>query len=159
MHSDVASICDFVAADGFPVPGPPSGMRLPHAFWAAWNDGDAGLMPELLLRLKLTLPPEVLGSGKFGTPWERMHDAKLTPAIASFEAVSVGLLGLVDEPQPAITSTPDRAVTAAAIRARLRASRCGMDIPGGVRAALAPAGDEVLDQLDCEDHFGLLGTR
>ncbi len=73
MHSEITSICASIAADGCPDPGGPPGRSLPHAVWAVWNAGDAGLTPELLLRLMLTLPPEVLGSGKFGTPCERMQ--------------------------------------------------------------------------------------
>jgi hypothetical protein len=112
MHSEIASICALVAADGFPDPGPPPGKSLPHAFWAAWNDGDAGLIPELRLMLKPTPTPEVFGSGKFGTPCERMHDANLIPAAARLEALLLGLVGLLDDPQPAITSTPDTTATA-----------------------------------------------
>jgi hypothetical protein len=56
------------------------------------------LIPELLLRLKVMLPPEVFGSGKFGTPCERMHDANLIPAAARLEALLLGLLGLLDDP-------------------------------------------------------------
>jgi hypothetical protein len=120
MHSEIASICALVAADGFPDPGPPPPRSLPHAFWAAWHDGDAGLIPDLLLMLKPTPPPEVLGSGKFGTPCERMRDANLIPPPARFEALLMGLLGLLDDPQPAITSTPGTTATAIGTRRRAR---------------------------------------
>jgi hypothetical protein len=50
-----------------------------------------------------------------------MHDANLIPAAARFEALLLGLLGLLDDPQPAITSTPDTTATATAIGTRWRA--------------------------------------
>jgi hypothetical protein len=100
---------------------------LPHAAWAAWNDGDAGLIPELLLMLMWEPPLEVVGSGKFTTPCERIHDENLIPAAARFEALLLGLLGLLDDPQPAITTTADRAATA--IGTRWRARWNGTDIP------------------------------
>jgi hypothetical protein len=50
-----------------------------------------------------------------------MHDADLIAAAASFEALWLCVPGLLDDPQPAITSTPDTTATATAIGARLRA--------------------------------------
>ena len=47
-----------------------------------------------------------------------MHDEKLIPAAAGFEARFPGLLGLLDDPQPAITSKPDTTAKAAAIPTR-----------------------------------------
>ncbi len=48
-----------------------------HAFAAAWNCGELGLSPvePPALSVTLTPPPEEenFGSGKLGTPWERMH--------------------------------------------------------------------------------------
>jgi len=82
MHSEIASICVLAAADGSTEPGPPPGRSLPHVFWAARKDGDAGLIPELLLMLMWEPPLEVVGSGKFRTPCERMHDENLIPATA-----------------------------------------------------------------------------
>jgi hypothetical protein len=56
--------------------------------------------------LILEPPPELVGSGKFGTPCERMHAEKLIPTAASFDARLPRLLGLLEDPQPAIASTP-----------------------------------------------------
>jgi hypothetical protein len=120
MHSEIASIRALLAADGFTEPGPLPGRNLPHTVWAATNDGDAGLIPELLLRLMWTPPLEVVGSGKFGTPRERMQSAYLIPAAAGFDALLLALLGLFDDPQPAITSTPDTTATAIGERWRAR---------------------------------------
>lgn len=137
MHSENASICASVAADGFWDLGLPPGRNLPHTFWAAWNDGDAGLTPEPMLML-MWMPPaprEVVGSGKFGTPCERMHDVNLIAdaisAAATFEVLLLGLLDLLEDPQPAITSRPD--VTATAIAARWRAGRNGTAFPANPR--------------------------
>jgi hypothetical protein len=52
------------------------------------------------------------GSGKLGTPCERMQSAYLTPAGAPLVALLPALLGLLEDPQPAITSRPDRMATA-----------------------------------------------
>ena len=67
--------------------------------------------------------PEVLGSGKFLMPCERTHDANLIPAAARFEALLLGLLGLLDDPQPAITSPPDTTATTIGTRWQARLSR------------------------------------
>jgi hypothetical protein len=95
-------------------PGTAAREELAARGLAAWNDGDAGLIPELLLMLMWEPPLEVVGSGKFTTPCERIHDENLIPAAARFEALLLGLLGLLDDPQPAITSTPDTTATATA---------------------------------------------
>jgi hypothetical protein len=47
MHLAIAVIWLTAAADGFAYPGPPPDM--PQTFWAAWNDGDPGLIPERLI--------------------------------------------------------------------------------------------------------------
>jgi hypothetical protein len=64
-------------SDTGPRGGPPPGKRLEHAFWASWNAGDWGSIPELEL---IWIPPPALGSGKFGTPCERMQSANLIGA-------------------------------------------------------------------------------
>lgn len=128
MHSATASICFMVAADaGGPDPGAPPGNSLAQAFWAAWNAGDAGLIPELLLMLMRTPPPDEVGSGKCDTPWARMHDENLIPADARFEALWLALLGLLEDPQPAITSTPEATANATGTQWRARWKRA--DIP------------------------------
>jgi len=82
MHSASLSIATFWLSDTGPLGGPPPGMSLEHASWADWNAGDRGLIPELEL---IWIPPPALGSGKFGTPCERMQSANLSPAAAPLE--------------------------------------------------------------------------
>jgi len=52
-------------------------MIEPQSFWAAWNAGEFGSMPVPPKSTLNATPPYgpvcVLGSGKFGTPCERMH--------------------------------------------------------------------------------------
>ena len=69
MHSDVCTICSFccsLAPDG----GPPPGSSFWHRACAILNEGANGLMLEPAASL---MPPPALGSGKLGTPCERMH--------------------------------------------------------------------------------------
>jgi hypothetical protein len=49
----------------------PSGA--PQAFWAAWNAGEFGSIPPLLLSCSWTPPPPNVGSGKPEIPCARMH--------------------------------------------------------------------------------------
>jgi hypothetical protein len=49
-----------------------------------------------------------------------MQSAYLIPAAAGFDALLLALLGLFDDPQPAITSTPDTTATAIGERWRAR---------------------------------------
>jgi hypothetical protein len=60
--------------------GPPGLSSFPHLAWAASNCGDWGLMPLLGV---ITVAPLPFGSGKFGTPLERMHAEYLMPAPAA----------------------------------------------------------------------------
>jgi hypothetical protein len=53
-------------------------------------------------------PPEVVGSGKFGTPCERMHEANLMPCAVRFEAL---FLGGLEEPQPATAAMQQTTAT------------------------------------------------
>lgn len=96
-----------------------------QADWAALKAGELGLIP---------LPPnkpEALGSGKFGTPRERMHEANLSSRPA--ELAPLFFAGL-EEPQLAIASTQLMASTIE----RDRRGRCsGMSD----QRALYPAAD------------------
>ena len=85
MHSEILSVASFTCADGGPLGGPPPGSRWVHFACAAWKAGEAGLIPEAR---PMRMPPPPLGSGKFGTPFARMHSANLTNP----------LLSLLDEP-------------------------------------------------------------
>jgi hypothetical protein len=58
-------------------PTAPAGRYFWHAANADWNAGESGLMPEPLWTKVL---PWLLGSGKLGTPWVRMHPANLSTA-------------------------------------------------------------------------------
>jgi len=55
------------------------------------------------------MPPPAVGSGKFGTPRERMQSANATAVPALFEPGS--RLALVDDPQAATTTTHAMAAT------------------------------------------------
>jgi hypothetical protein len=57
-----------------------TGSRILHRVRAALNAGDEALIPGTLVKL---IPPLGLGSGKFGTPWERMQRLKLRPSWAA----------------------------------------------------------------------------
>ena len=57
-----------------------TGSRFRQAVRAVRNAGDDELIPGMLLKLT---PPLALGSGKPGTPWERMQREKLSPAWAA----------------------------------------------------------------------------
>src|SRR5581483_2857554 len=72
MHSEVASICALKCAVAAPLGagGPPPGNFFMQVARAASNAGDAGLR----FAGRLT-PPPPLGSGKSGTPCERMQTA------------------------------------------------------------------------------------
>lgn len=67
--------------------------------------------------------PVAFGSGKFGTPWERMHLAKANaPALLLFAVRALLLLLVLDEPQAAIataqlsaTARPPRCLLAAVL--------------------------------------------
>ena len=69
MHSEVRTICSFCCALT-PRGGPLPGSSLWHCACAALNAGENGLMFEPWAML---MPPPALGSGKLGTPCERMH--------------------------------------------------------------------------------------
>ena len=115
MHLAIAVIWLSAAADGFADPGPP--LDMPQTFWAAWKDGDPGLIPE---RLIIEWPSTLVGSGRFGTPCDRMHSAKPTPGEAWVDALLLVVVGLLEDPQPATTSTPDTTTTALSTRPQAR---------------------------------------
>ena len=82
MHSASLTIASYRLSGADPLPGPPPGSSFEHAFWADWNAGDWGLIPDPEL---MWIPPPALGSGKFGMPCERMQSANLIPAPPLFE--------------------------------------------------------------------------
>jgi hypothetical protein len=79
MHSAVSVACSICCSLAC-VFGPPPGINFKHAAWAALNDGDCGLMP---VPAMLSPPPPPDGSGKFVTPWARMHLLKAIAVSAS----------------------------------------------------------------------------
>jgi hypothetical protein len=107
MHSETLSSWAWACAEGRPESGPPPGISLPQERWADWKAGEAGLTPEPMLWI-WTPPP--LGSGNFGTPWERMQSANLIPCAAALEAEADLLAGLPEEPQAEI-ATPQPSAT------------------------------------------------
>jgi hypothetical protein len=79
MHCEMASMCALTRADGGPVDGPPPGSSCWQAVWAALKDGENGLIPDCRPMRILKPPPPDAGSGKLGTPWERMHSENFSP--------------------------------------------------------------------------------
>jgi hypothetical protein len=69
--------------------------------WAAWNDGEEGLIPEPAW---IWIPPPALGSGKFGTPFARMQSANLIPCATPPEPAALG--DLLEDPHAAIATAP-----------------------------------------------------
>ncbi len=69
----------------------PPPRNLAHAFWADWNAGAC-----VLIQLGTTVGPPGRGSGKFGTPCDRMHSASLTAG-----SLLATLLGVPVDPQAA----------------------------------------------------------
>jgi hypothetical protein len=115
MHADTLSIR--ACADGGPELGGPFGSRLWHECAADWNAGDRTILGEPIR----TVWPLTLGSGKFGTPCERMHLENATPdstALAADAEVLAPPVGLVELPPHPATSTPLRSAAAVSSRAR-----------------------------------------
>lgn len=73
MHSEVRSSWAFACAEACAEGVPPLGSTCRQDFCAAPNAGACGLTPEPLPIEMWMPPPAVLGSGKFDTPWVRMH--------------------------------------------------------------------------------------
>jgi hypothetical protein len=105
MHSDIASSPAQSRGFGCPSTGLPLGCSFEHLLCADRNAGEFGLIPEL--RVNWTPPPEP-GSGKFGTPWARMHLARANPWPPDVPRLAVGL---VEDPHAAISS-PKLSMTA-----------------------------------------------
>ena len=78
-------------------------------------------------------PPPGAGSGKFGTPWDRMQSAYLTPSVYVLEMAA--LVGLFEEPQAAITIA--QVMAAPATSGRWQRLRTGVH---NCRRALSPFG-------------------
>jgi len=72
---------------------------LKHVCWADSNTGDCGLMP---VPSRLNPPPPALGSGKFGTPRERMHSETFSFALERDDPTDAAPAEWPDEPQAAI---------------------------------------------------------
>jgi hypothetical protein len=83
MHSASFTIASLRLSCAGPLAGPPPGNSFEQAFWADWNAGDWGLIPELEL---IWIPPPAPGSGKLGTPCKRMQSANWIPMPPPFEA-------------------------------------------------------------------------
>src|ERR1700677_1518711 len=123
MHCATFSIRAIVCADACVVePGPrrPPGMSFWHFACAALNAGEEGFVPAPTWN-----PPPACGSGKLGTPLERMHsanasifcstlallsgDGELPSALADeppFPGATCATPGLDEAPQPAASSAP-----------------------------------------------------
>jgi hypothetical protein len=124
MHSAILSSFASVCADGCVVEpgpgGPPPGINFPHFACAALNAGDE-TVPALAWKAK---PPPAVGSGKLGTPFERMHLANASapggPELGAVEAapgasppVAVDEPGLDTDPHAA--STTEQPTTASRV--------------------------------------------
>jgi hypothetical protein len=108
------------------------GNRCLHALVAAANCGEFGSTPELGVISMFALCPWKTGSGKFGSPWVRMHWAKarallrgltLLPLDTACGAVAVVVVprlatpGWEDPPpQPAATTQTPRSAPTSPIR-------------------------------------------
>lgn len=109
--SSRANACAVGVADGTRF----TGSRLLQAAKAVLNAGDDELIPGTLLKLTA---PVALGSGKFGTPWERMHRLKLSPGGAApvwleLEPPAPARVELLRDPEPhAASTTPAASATA-----------------------------------------------
>ncbi len=88
-----------LALGGRLPPGLPPGTSLAHARRAALNAGDCALTPEV----RFTPPPPALGSGKLGTPRERMQSASLSAGVSPLP-VAAPLLGPPEDPQASIAT-------------------------------------------------------
>lgn len=118
------------------VGGPPlNGAYRLHACWAAWNAGDFAEPGGMLI------PPPGLGSGKLGTPCERMHWASSSPK-SGFVAPS-----LLEDPQAASANALTK-TTSMIERSRARISAPGL--------YARPANNVVTPLCHCYARFGIL---
>jgi hypothetical protein len=116
IHADTSSIRACACPDGGPELGGPFGSRLWHECAAAWKAGDRTMLGEPIR----TVWPVTFGSGKFGTPCERMHLANATPDSTALvvDAEVLAPAGLFELPPHPATSTPLRSAAAVSSRAR-----------------------------------------
>ena len=143
-----SSIRACACGDGGPEPGGPFGSRLWHECAADWNAGDCMVLGEPIR----TVWPLTFGSGKFGTPCERMHLENATPdstALAADAEVLAPPVGLDELPPHPATSTPLRSAAAVSRRARGGVSLlvwmlCGIWSPSGLLRGLRPRPGSVL---------------
>jgi hypothetical protein len=103
MHLASVSSWSLRLSDGGPRPAGGC-ASFPQDCWADLNAGDW-----VLMSFGTTSPPVALGSGKFGTPWARMHCAYASsgPPLARVP------LGLLEDPQAAIAVAQTTAANAA----------------------------------------------
>jgi hypothetical protein len=116
IHADTASIRACACPDGGSDLGGPFGSRRWHECAADWNTGDCTVLGEPIR----TVWPLTFGSGKFGTPCERMHLVNASPdstALAADAEVLAPPVGLEAPPHP-VTSIPLRSAAAVSRRAR-----------------------------------------
>jgi hypothetical protein len=121
IHTDTLRILASACGDEASGPGGPFGSRRWHECAADWNAGDCTMLGEPIR----TVWPLTFGSGKFGTPWERMHLENATPDVTALAADAEVLalpVGLCELPPHPVTSTPLRSATAVSRRARGGAS-------------------------------------
>ena len=124
MHADTSSIRACACVDGGSELGGPFGSRLWHECAADWNAGDCTVLGEPIR----TVWPLTFGSGKFGTPCERMHLENATPdstALAVNAEVLAPPVGLGELPPHPATSTPLKSAATASSQARGRVSLFG----------------------------------
>jgi hypothetical protein len=108
MHCALVIAASFwLSGSGNPSLLPPGSSFL-HDCWADWNAGDC------LSRLEgLKGSPFAGGSGKFGTPCDRMQVENLSLNAYPLDApVPVAPLGVPEDPQAAIVSVQHRAASA-----------------------------------------------
>jgi hypothetical protein len=121
MHRAKASARSFMLSEaGDGVPFPP-GKNLEHAFCAASNAGPLKLIPSIVneelpgvAAIVRPSPPEpAVGSGKFGTPWARMHFESCTGVALAADAPAAE----VPVPVPVEPAPPQAAIVSAHPRA------------------------------------------
>ena len=128
MQAENASRCCCILANCCGLGCPPFGSTFWQACCAARNFGEFGSIPD---PGPIEMPPPLLGSGKFGTPCERMHAENLAAsAVFNVRPAPPPELELVDGPRrPAVRR--GRCAGAARSEARHR----------GRRRAAAPRGE------------------
>jgi hypothetical protein len=116
IHADTSSICACACGD-CPEPGGPFGSRRWHECAADWNAGDCKVAAEPIR----ICWPLTFGSGKFGTPCQRMHLANATPdsttLAADAEVLALPVV-LGELPPHPVISSPLRSAAAVSSRAR-----------------------------------------